>query len=102
MSLAISKILAASPNTERGRPTQLSADPKGERLAYAVSSIIRSGNLEEDSLADRSYSPAKASSYDQLMIPQSRNNTLHIQPKPQLPNSLPQATTLLPVTFLAP
>jgi len=37
MSLAINKILAASPNTERGRPTQLSADAKGERLAYAVS-----------------------------------------------------------------
>ena len=37
MSIAIDKILAASPNTERGRPTQLSSDPKGERLAYAVS-----------------------------------------------------------------
>ncbi len=37
MSIVIDKILAASPVTERGRPTQLSADPKGERLAYAVS-----------------------------------------------------------------
>lgn len=37
MSIALDKILAASPNTERGRPTQLSSDPKGERLAYAVS-----------------------------------------------------------------
>lgn len=37
MSITIDKILAASPNTERGRPTQLSSDPKGERLAYAVS-----------------------------------------------------------------
>jgi hypothetical protein len=37
MSIVIDKILAASPNTERGRPTQLSTDPKGERIAYAVS-----------------------------------------------------------------
>ena len=37
MSVTIEKILAASPNTERGRPTQLSTDPKGERIAYAVS-----------------------------------------------------------------
>jgi len=37
MSISIDKILAACPNTERGRPTQLSVDPKGERIAYAVS-----------------------------------------------------------------
>lgn len=37
MSITTDKVLAASPNTERGHPTQLSADPKGERLAYAVS-----------------------------------------------------------------
>lgn len=36
MPIAINQILAASPKTERGRPTQLSSDPKGERLAYAV------------------------------------------------------------------
>ncbi|KAG9245164.1 WD repeat-containing protein-like protein 1 [Calycina marina] len=36
MSIAIDKLLAAQPNTERGRPTQLSADPKGERIAYAA------------------------------------------------------------------
>lgn len=36
MSIVIDKILAASPTTERGRPTQLSCDPKGERVAYAV------------------------------------------------------------------
>jgi len=40
MSIAIDKILAASPNTERGRPTQLSTDPKGERVAYAVSDLF--------------------------------------------------------------
>lgn len=49
MSLAINKILAACPNTERGRPTQLSADPKGERLAYAVSSLPLAGHLEQPS-----------------------------------------------------
>lgn len=36
MSITIDKILAASPDTQRGRPTQLSCDPKGERIAYAV------------------------------------------------------------------
>ena len=40
MSIVIDKILAASPNTERGRPTQLSTDPKGERIAYAVSDLF--------------------------------------------------------------
>jgi hypothetical protein len=37
MSIVIDKILAASPTTTRGQPTQLSTDPKGERIAYAVS-----------------------------------------------------------------
>jgi len=37
MSIVIEKILAASPTTIRGQPTQLSTDPKGERIAYAVS-----------------------------------------------------------------
>ena len=46
MSLAINKILAASPNTERGRPTQLSTDPKGERIAYAVSAMCRYISLD--------------------------------------------------------
>jgi hypothetical protein len=40
MSITIDKILAASPNTERGRPTQLSTDPKGQRIAYAVSDLL--------------------------------------------------------------
>jgi hypothetical protein len=39
MSIVIEKIFAASPATARGQPTQLSADPKGERIAYAVSEI---------------------------------------------------------------
>ena len=37
MSIVVEKILAASPATTRGQPTQLSADPKGERITYAVS-----------------------------------------------------------------
>jgi hypothetical protein len=36
MSVTIEKILAASPATQRGQPTQLSTDAKGERIAYAV------------------------------------------------------------------
>lgn len=39
MSIVIEKILAASPNTARGQPTQLSADSKGERIAYAVGDV---------------------------------------------------------------
>jgi hypothetical protein len=37
MSVTLEKILAASPATTRGQPTQLSTDAKGERIAYAVS-----------------------------------------------------------------
>ena len=40
MSISINKIIAAAPNTERGRPSQLSADPKGERIAYASGKSI--------------------------------------------------------------
>jgi WD repeat-containing protein 1 (actin-interacting protein 1) len=36
MSIEIQQILAASPATTRGQPTQLSCDLKGERIAYAV------------------------------------------------------------------
>jgi hypothetical protein len=35
-SIAIDRIFAAVPATTRGQPTQLSADSKGQRLAYAV------------------------------------------------------------------
>jgi WD40 repeat protein len=31
----LASVLAASPATTRGQPTPLSADPKGERIAYA-------------------------------------------------------------------
>ncbi|KAK1750844.1 WD40-repeat-containing domain protein [Echria macrotheca] len=40
MSIEIEKILAASPATTRGQPTQLSCDPKGERIAYASGKSI--------------------------------------------------------------
>ena len=40
MSIEIEQILAASPATTRGQPTPLSCDPKGERIAYAVSITI--------------------------------------------------------------
>lgn len=49
MSILISKILAASPNTERGRPSQLSADPKGERIAYASGKSIFVRNIDNPS-----------------------------------------------------
>ncbi|TVY93197.1 putative WD repeat-containing protein [Lachnellula willkommii] len=51
MSLKIDKILAASPNTERGRPTQLSTDPKGERIAYASGKSIFLRSLDDPSLS---------------------------------------------------
>lgn len=34
------QIWAPSPSTERGLPTQLSSDPKGEKLAYAVNTSL--------------------------------------------------------------
>ncbi|OTA96421.1 hypothetical protein M434DRAFT_392859 [Hypoxylon sp. CO27-5] len=40
MSITIEKILAASSATARGQPTQLSTDPKGERIAYASGKSI--------------------------------------------------------------
>lgn len=35
-TITLERILAAVPSTTRGQPTQLSADAKGQRLAYAV------------------------------------------------------------------
>ncbi|EHA55690.1 WD repeat-containing protein 2 [Pyricularia oryzae 70-15] len=40
MSITIEKILAATPATVRGQPTQLSCDSKGERIAYASGKSI--------------------------------------------------------------
>ncbi|KHN96973.1 WD40 repeat-like-containing domain protein [Metarhizium album ARSEF 1941] len=43
-AVTLNRILAAAPSTTRGQPTQLSADPKGQRIAYASgkSIIVRS------------------------------------------------------------
>ncbi|RDW91154.1 hypothetical protein BP5796_02319 [Coleophoma crateriformis] len=51
MSITSDKIFAASPVTERGRPTQLSADPKGERIAYASGKSIFLRNIDDPSLS---------------------------------------------------
>ncbi|CZR60471.1 related to stress protein p66 [Phialocephala subalpina] len=51
MSITINKILAASPNTERGRPTQLSADSKGERIAYASGKSIFVRSIDDPSIS---------------------------------------------------
>ncbi|CAK7213311.1 WD40 repeat-like protein [Sporothrix curviconia] len=39
-SITIDRVLAASPVTVRGQPTPLSADPKGQRIAYASGKSI--------------------------------------------------------------
>lgn len=44
-------IWAASPSTTRGQPTPLSSDPKGERIAYAVSSRNSASLGQADSRA---------------------------------------------------
>ncbi|TAQ89411.1 hypothetical protein B7494_g2290 [Chlorociboria aeruginascens] len=51
MSITIDKILAAQPTTERGRPTQLSADPKGERIAYASGKSVFLRSIDDPSLS---------------------------------------------------
>ncbi|RKF62733.1 putative WD repeat-containing protein C9G1.05 [Erysiphe neolycopersici] len=51
MSIDIRQILAASPNTERGRPTQLSTDPKGERIAYASGKSVFLRSIDNPSLS---------------------------------------------------
>ncbi|QSZ36639.1 hypothetical protein DSL72_006520 [Monilinia vaccinii-corymbosi] len=51
MSILINKILAASPTTERGRPTHLSCDPKGERIAYASGKSVFVRNIDDPSLS---------------------------------------------------
>ncbi|EKD13774.1 uncharacterized protein L3040_005609 [Drepanopeziza brunnea f. sp. 'multigermtubi'] len=51
MSIIIEKILAAAPTTERGRPTQLSADPKGERIAYASGKSIFLRSIDDPSVS---------------------------------------------------
>ncbi|KAK3682111.1 WD40-repeat-containing domain protein [Podospora appendiculata] len=50
MSIEIEKILAASPATTRGQPTQLSTDPKGQRIAYASGKSIYLRDIDNPSL----------------------------------------------------
>jgi len=50
MSIEIDKILAASPATTRGQPTQLSVDAKGERIAYAAGKAIFLRNIDNPAL----------------------------------------------------
>lgn len=51
MSIIIDRILAAAPTTERGRPSKLSADPKGEQLAYASGKSIFLRSIDNPSLS---------------------------------------------------
>lgn len=51
MSIACDKILAASPNTTRGQPTQLSTDSKGERIAYASGKSVFLRSIDNPSLS---------------------------------------------------
>ncbi|KAK4042617.1 WD40-repeat-containing domain protein [Parachaetomium inaequale] len=50
MSVEIEKILAAAPATTRGQPTQLSCDPKGERIAYASGKSVFLRSIDDPSL----------------------------------------------------
>ncbi|KAI1502854.1 WD repeat domain-containing protein [Biscogniauxia marginata] len=49
MSVTIDKIFAAAPVTTRGQPTQLSADAKGERIAYASGKSIFVRSIDDPS-----------------------------------------------------
>lgn len=50
MSISNEKIIAASPFTTRGQPTQLSCDPKGERIAYASGKSIFLRSIDDPSV----------------------------------------------------
>ncbi|KAI4256413.1 MAG: hypothetical protein LQ352_002089 [Teloschistes flavicans] len=51
MSIRADSIWAPSPTTTRGQPTQLSSDPKGERLAYANNQSIFLRSIDEPALS---------------------------------------------------
>ncbi|KAK6950963.1 hypothetical protein Daesc_007491 [Daldinia eschscholtzii] len=51
MSITVEKILAASPVTARGQPTQLSTDAKGERIAYASGKSIFVRSIDDPSVS---------------------------------------------------
>ncbi|KAL6714712.1 WD40 repeat-like protein [Lecanora helva] len=49
MSIKAEAVWAPSPSTTRGQPTQLSVDPKGERLAYASNKSIFLRSIDQPS-----------------------------------------------------
>ncbi|KAI9875457.1 MAG: WD40 repeat-like protein [Pleopsidium flavum] len=51
MSITAHGIWAASPSTTRGQPTQLSADPKGERIAYASNKSIFLRSIDNSAIS---------------------------------------------------
>ncbi|KAL8740700.1 MAG: hypothetical protein Q9190_006630 [Brigantiaea leucoxantha] len=51
MSIKAEATWAASPSTTRGQPTQLSADPKGERLAYANNKSVFLRSIDEPAIS---------------------------------------------------
>ncbi|KAK0733274.1 WD40-repeat-containing domain protein [Lasiosphaeria miniovina] len=51
MPIEIEQILAASPATTRGQPTQLSCDAKGERITYASGKSIYVRNIDNPALS---------------------------------------------------
>jgi hypothetical protein len=91
MSITIEKILAASPSTTRGQPTQLSVDSRGERLAYAVS--IPCPDVVP--LLILSESQGSLYSFDQSMTSLLASNTSPIRRKQLSPASLLVDTILL-------
>ncbi|KAL2003243.1 hypothetical protein VTN02DRAFT_4556 [Thermoascus thermophilus] len=59
MSIRNESIWAASPSTTRGQPTQLAADAKGERLAYASNKSIFLRSIDDPAVA-KQYTEHKA------------------------------------------
>ncbi|KMU72872.1 WD domain, G-beta repeat containing protein [Coccidioides immitis RMSCC 3703] len=51
MAIKNELIWAASPSTTRGQPTQLAADPKGERLAYASNKSVFLRSIDNPAFA---------------------------------------------------
>ncbi|KAI9782660.1 MAG: WD40 repeat-like protein [Peltula sp. TS41687] len=51
MSISSDAVWAASPTTTRGQPAQLSADPKGERIAYSSNKSIFLRSIDHPSLS---------------------------------------------------
>lgn len=88
-------IYAALPTTNRAQPTQLSADQKGERLAYAVSPRWKPESGHSVDLADsqaNQYFCARSTILRKLL------SILNIKQGPQLLDSRRQASIVHQVT----